>query len=228
MRETARPSAVRSLPMSDAFLAIQHIACEPPAAFEDELRARGLDLVRVELDEGDPLPDWREFAATIVMGGPMGAYEEDAHPWLAEEKRVLGAAARAGHPVWGVCLGAQLLAGGARRGRVSRAPRPRSGCSTSSSRRARPRDPVFGGAPAALPGAAVARRHLRPARRRDAARQLAGLPPTRPSSSSAPTGCSSTSRCRPRWPRVGRGAGLRGRASRRSAGPARWTAWWPS
>ena len=61
-------------------LALQHIACEPPAAFEDELRSRGLDLVRVEIDEGEPLPDWREFAGTIVMGGPMGAYEEDAHP----------------------------------------------------------------------------------------------------------------------------------------------------
>jgi GMP synthase-like glutamine amidotransferase len=97
--------------VSDAFLAIQHIACEPPAAFEAELRARGLELVRVELDEGDPLPDPTDFAGTIVMGGPMGAYEEDAHSWLAEEKRVLGEAARAGHPVWGVCLGAQLLAG---------------------------------------------------------------------------------------------------------------------
>jgi GMP synthase (glutamine-hydrolysing) len=96
--------------MSGTLLALQHISCEPPAAFEDELRSRGLDLARVELDEGDRLPDWREFAGTIVMGGPMGAYEEEAHPWLVEEKRAIGAAARAGHPVWGVCLGAQLLA----------------------------------------------------------------------------------------------------------------------
>jgi GMP synthase (glutamine-hydrolysing) len=96
--------------VSETLLALQHIACEPPAAFEDELRSRGLELVRAELDEGDPLPDWREFAGLIVMGGPMGAYEEDAHPWLAEEKRAIGAAAQAGHPVWGVCLGAQLLA----------------------------------------------------------------------------------------------------------------------
>jgi GMP synthase (glutamine-hydrolysing) len=91
-------------------LALQHIACEPPAAFEDELLARSLDLVRVELDEGEALPEWREFEGLIVMGGPMGAYEEDAHPWLVEEKRAIAAAARAGHPVWGVCLGAQLLA----------------------------------------------------------------------------------------------------------------------
>jgi GMP synthase (glutamine-hydrolysing) len=91
-------------------LALQHIACEPPAAFEDELLARGHDLQRVELDEGEPLPDWREFDAVIVMGGPMGAYEEESHPWLVEEKRAIAAAARVGHPVWGVCLGAQLLA----------------------------------------------------------------------------------------------------------------------
>src|SRR5215212_9626489 len=93
------------------FLALQHIACEPPAAFEDELLARGLDLVRVELDEGDALPDWREFAGIIAMGGPMGAYQEDAHPWLVAEKRLLRDAVEADVPVWGVCLGAQLLAG---------------------------------------------------------------------------------------------------------------------
>jgi len=96
--------------MTETLLALQHIACEPPAAFEDELRSRGLELVRVELDEGDALPDWREFSGLIVMGGPMGAYEEDTHPWLVEEKAAIRDAAGAGHPVWGVCLGAQLLA----------------------------------------------------------------------------------------------------------------------
>jgi hypothetical protein len=65
-------------------LVLQHIACEPPAAFEDELRARGLDLVRVELDEGEQPPDWRDFDGMIVMGGPMGAYIE-VPPALARE-----------------------------------------------------------------------------------------------------------------------------------------------
>ena len=96
----------------DSFLVLQHIACEPPAAFEDELLAWGAAVHRVELDDGDPLPDWRDFAGIIVMGGPMGAYEDDRLPWLTAEKRLIGEAVRAGTPLWGVCLGAQLLAAG--------------------------------------------------------------------------------------------------------------------
>src|ERR1700722_11847027 len=91
-------------------LVLQHIACEPPAAYEDELRAWGANLHRVQIDEGDPLPDWRQFAGIVAMGGPMGAYEDDRLPWLTAEKRLIADAVRAGTPYWGVCLGAQLLA----------------------------------------------------------------------------------------------------------------------
>ena len=38
-------------------LVLQHIACEPPGVYEDVLRAHGAELVRVEVDEGEPLPD---------------------------------------------------------------------------------------------------------------------------------------------------------------------------
>ena len=92
------------------FLVLQHIACEPPAAFEDELLVWGATVDRIEVDEGDPLPDWRGYAGIIAMGGPMGAYEDDRLPWLAAEKRLIADAVRAGTPYWGVCLGAQLLA----------------------------------------------------------------------------------------------------------------------
>jgi GMP synthase (glutamine-hydrolysing) len=91
-------------------LVLQHISCEPPAAYEDELRAWDLELHRVEVDEGDPLPDWREFAGIIAMGGPMGAYEDERLPWLVPEKRLIADAVRSGTPYWGICLGAQLLA----------------------------------------------------------------------------------------------------------------------
>ncbi len=136
--------------MSSTLLVLQHIACEPPAAFEDELLSRGLDLVRVGVDEGEPLPDVGDFAATIVMGGPMGAYEEDAYPWLAEEKRRIGQAARGGHPVWGVCLGAQLLAG-ALGAHVYPGAQAEVGLLHVELAAAAAQDPVFGDAPSSFP-----------------------------------------------------------------------------
>jgi GMP synthase (glutamine-hydrolysing) len=132
------------------FLALQHIACEPPAAFEDELRARGLDMVRVELDEGDPLPDWRASAGLVVMGGPMGAYEEDAHGWLAAEKALIREAAESGHPVWGVCLGAQLLAA-ALGADVYPGPVAEVGVLSVQLTAAAATDPVFRDAPTSFP-----------------------------------------------------------------------------
>jgi GMP synthase (glutamine-hydrolysing) len=91
-------------------LVLQHIACEPPGVYEDVLNERGATIQRVELDEGEPLPDWRAFDAIIAMGGPMGALDEVDHPWLVNEKRLIGDAVRSGLPFWGVCLGVQLLA----------------------------------------------------------------------------------------------------------------------
>lgn len=91
-------------------LVLEHIGCEPPAAYEDELIARGLALDRVRLDRGEGLPDWRAYAGIVAMGGPMGTYDDELHRWLGPEKRLIADAVRAGKPYWGVCLGAQLLA----------------------------------------------------------------------------------------------------------------------
>jgi GMP synthase (glutamine-hydrolysing) len=91
-------------------LVLQHIACEPPGVFEDVMREREIELHRVELDEGDPLPDWREFDAVVAMGGPMSVNDQDSHPWLHAETALIRDAVRADKPFWGVCLGVQLLA----------------------------------------------------------------------------------------------------------------------
>jgi GMP synthase (glutamine-hydrolysing) len=91
-------------------LVLQHIACEPPGVYEDVLREHGAGLRRVELDEGDSLPDDDDYAAIVVMGGPMGAYDGDKYPWLLGEQRLLRGAVARGVPVFGACLGAQQLA----------------------------------------------------------------------------------------------------------------------
>ncbi len=90
-------------------LVLQHIACEPPGVFEDVLRERGHELVRVELDEGEPLPGGT-WDAIVAMGGPMSVNDEDDCPWLVGEKAAIAGHVRAGRPFWGSCLGAQLLA----------------------------------------------------------------------------------------------------------------------
>jgi GMP synthase-like glutamine amidotransferase len=78
--------------------------------YEDVLLERGAAITRVELDEGDRLPDRHGFDAIVAMGGPMSVNDEDTLSWLAEEKAFISGAVRAQTPFWGVCLGVQLLA----------------------------------------------------------------------------------------------------------------------
>jgi GMP synthase (glutamine-hydrolysing) len=91
-------------------LVLQHIACEPPGVYEDVLLERGASIHRVELDEGDLLPDWRDFDLIVAMGGPMSVNDEREHPWLVDEKRLIREAVTAGAGFGGACLGVQLRA----------------------------------------------------------------------------------------------------------------------
>ena len=70
-------------------LVLQHIACEPPGVYEDVLRERGAALHRVEVDLGEELPDWREFAAIVAMGGPMSVNDDAELSWLRAEKKLV-------------------------------------------------------------------------------------------------------------------------------------------
>lgn len=96
--------------MSERFLVLQHVDVEHPGIFRDFMRADGITWDTVELDAGEALPDPNAYAALVVMGGPMDVWEEDAYPWLRDEKAFIGAWVRAKRPFLGVCLGHQLLA----------------------------------------------------------------------------------------------------------------------
>ena len=130
-------------------LVLQHIACEPPGVYEDVMRDRGVSLVRVELDEGEPLPDWRGFDLIVAMGGPMSVNDEDRLPWIAGEKRLIRDAVHAGVPFFGACLGAQLLAASLG-GRVYEGARPEVGFLSVELTEAARRDPVFAHLPTRL------------------------------------------------------------------------------
>ena len=130
-------------------LVLQHIGCEPPGEFEEVLKARGASLHRVELDELEPLPDWRGFDAIVAMGGPMSVNDDAAHPWLTGEKRLIRDAVHGGMPFWGTCLGVQLLAAslGAR---VYAGPEPEVGLLPVTLTDEAMTDPVFHGLPREL------------------------------------------------------------------------------
>jgi GMP synthase-like glutamine amidotransferase len=127
-------------------LVLQHIECEPPGAYEDVLHERGWELERVELDEGEALPDWRAFDAVVAMGGPMSVNDEDVLPWLREEKQLIATAVRAGVPFFGACLGVQLLASSLGAS-VFAGPAPEIGLLPVRLTEAARSDPVFAGLP---------------------------------------------------------------------------------
>ena len=74
---------------------------------------RQSEIVRV-VDAWKPDTDWdglwKEAAGIVVFGGEMNADEVAHHPYLANERDLLGTAVDMNVPVLGVCLGAQLLA----------------------------------------------------------------------------------------------------------------------
>jgi GMP synthase-like glutamine amidotransferase len=130
-------------------LVLQHIACEPPAVYEDVLLERRASIHRVELDEGERLPDRREFDAIVAMGGPMSVNDDEELPWLRAEKALIKEAVHAGTPFFGACLGVQLLAASLG-GRVAPGRAPEVGLLPVFLTDAAATDPVFADLPREL------------------------------------------------------------------------------
>jgi GMP synthase-like glutamine amidotransferase len=89
---------------------LQHVPFEDIGSMASDFRTRGYSLSTTHWYRGDTAPTVNDFDALIVMGGPMGIYDEAIHPWLADEKILIKEAIAAGKIVLGICLGAQLIA----------------------------------------------------------------------------------------------------------------------
>ncbi|HEV2954074.1 MAG TPA: type 1 glutamine amidotransferase [Candidatus Dormibacteraeota bacterium] len=130
-------------------LILQHIECEPAAVYEDELIARGASVTMVEVDTERTVPDWHDFDLILSMGGPMSVYEAPDLPWIETETALIRAAVGAQVPVWGVCLGAQILAS-ALGARVYAGGRPEVGIMAVDLTPSAHLDPVFSSSPTPL------------------------------------------------------------------------------
>ena len=97
--------------MPKSAVAVRHVHFEHLDAFEGALRRRGYavsycDIGLYDIRSIDPLA----HDLVIVMGGPIGAYEDAAYPFLRHEIALLERRLAAARPTLGICLGAQLMA----------------------------------------------------------------------------------------------------------------------
>ena len=92
-------------------LIIRHVPYEGVAGFRAPIEAAGFEVSRIDVsDPAFPSVDLREPDLLIMMGGPMGVYEQDRHPWIPCQLRRLAQRIEADRPTLGVCLGAQMIA----------------------------------------------------------------------------------------------------------------------
>jgi GMP synthase-like glutamine amidotransferase len=111
--------------------------------FGDVIREDGHELEEWSLvdDDAPPRPV-DEYDAVFVFGGAMNVDEEDEHPWLVEEAGVLQGLVERRVPLFGVCLGGQLLAKAAG-AHVGPSPTPEDGFTPVELTHAAQDDPIF-------------------------------------------------------------------------------------
>jgi GMP synthase (glutamine-hydrolysing) len=90
---------------------IQHVQCETLGTIAKALKAKDITVRSIRVFKGQPIPKkMNQASGLVIMGGPMGIYEQDQYPFLRQEIRLIQHALEADKPVLGICLGSQLLA----------------------------------------------------------------------------------------------------------------------
>jgi GMP synthase (glutamine-hydrolysing) len=92
-------------------LAVRHVAFEDLGLLGPLVAARGYG-VRYH-DAGIQPFDAETLLAPdllIVLGGPIGVYERNSYPFIADEVAAIAVRLEADKPMLGICLGAQMMA----------------------------------------------------------------------------------------------------------------------
>lgn len=92
-------------------VAVRHVAFEDLGSFAPVLAELGYEVSYVDAGVDDVgAAKVAEADLLIVLGGPIGAYEDDVYPFLRDEIGLLERRLRLNLPTLGICLGAQLMA----------------------------------------------------------------------------------------------------------------------
>ena len=92
-------------------LIIRHVPREGVAGFRAPIEAAGYVIDRVDvIDQDFHALDLVSPDLVVMMGGPMGVYEREAHPWISCQLKLLARRLAADRPTLGVCFGSQMIA----------------------------------------------------------------------------------------------------------------------
>jgi GMP synthase (glutamine-hydrolysing) len=90
-------------------LVVQHEADDPVHLMGTWMD--GVDLTTCRPYDGDPVPTSIEgYDGLVVMGGAMGAHDDQKAPWLPGVRELIRLASAADVPTLGICLGHQVCA----------------------------------------------------------------------------------------------------------------------
>ena len=104
-------------------LIVRHVPREGAAGYLQPIEAAGYAIERIDVASPDFLDaDLCTPDLLIMMGGPMGVYEHDIHPWIPVQIEKLATRLEQDLPTLGVCLGSQMIGSGPWRPRLSRRP----------------------------------------------------------------------------------------------------------
>jgi GMP synthase (glutamine-hydrolysing) len=102
---------MRGNAMMKTALVLRHVQFEDLGNFGPALEQAGYAIRYVTV--GDPdFPGQRPIVPDllVVLGGPIGVYEDAIYPFLKAERTFLAKRLETGRPILGICLGAQLIA----------------------------------------------------------------------------------------------------------------------
>ena len=92
-------------------LAMRHVHFEDLGTLAPVLERLGYEIRYVDVPDGAlGSADLLRPDLVVCLGGPIGAYETDAYPFLGEELAALEGRLARSRPTLGICLGSQLMA----------------------------------------------------------------------------------------------------------------------